>query len=449
MKLESRWLVCGLCSALALALIPAMASAQTAGTQCSDMEMLQHKCGDKQQQPGKQEKQEDKFPNATRKEPSKLGVSANEGKTLNAGLAAANSGDSATALKNLQPIADSSRNAYAKALAMLGLAQVKYRGGDTKGAITLQKQALDSNALDNNSYFQGLETLAQLYIADEDYTDALTTLDTWSQQSGAQSADIEALKGNAYYRLQKYPEAVAAIQKAKSLTDKPQPSWDQIEMASYFAMDKYDDAAKLAEAALAKDPNNSTLLQNVIAIYINAHQNQKALALLERARANGQITDSAGYINMAKMYDNLGQSSNDPKSNALQAVSVLKEGMDKGIVQPGYESYKLLGDSYNIAGDYKNAAVAYGKAVPDAQSGDAAFLQGQMLENLGQHKAARDALKQAVAKGGFKNMGAAYIILGNAEIGLQNKAAAIAAYKQAEQYPDTAADARRMLKGLE
>jgi hypothetical protein len=39
---------------------------------------------------------------------------------------------------------------------MLGLAQVKYRGGDTKGAIALQKQALDANALDNNSYFQGL-----------------------------------------------------------------------------------------------------------------------------------------------------------------------------------------------------------------------------------------------------------------------------------------------------
>lgn len=448
MKLESRWLVCGMCSFLAFAIVPLAASAQQPGTQCSDIQMLQHKCGQQDAKARKETKQETKYPNATRKQPKDTRVSAKEAKTLNEGLAAANSGDSATALKDLQPIADSGSSAYAKALAMLGLAQVKYRSGDTKGAIALQKQALDSNALDNDSYFQGLETLAQLYIADEDYSDALTTLDTWNKESGAQSADVYALQGNAYYRMQKYPQAVAAIQKAKSLSDKPQASWDQIEMASDFAMDKYDDAAKLAEAALAKDPNNGTLLQNVIAIYINAHQDQKALALLERARANGQIKDQAGYMNMAKMYDNLGQNSSNPKANAMKAVGVLQEGMSKGIIQPGYDSYKLLGDSYAIAGDYKNAVTAYGKAAPDAKTGEVDFLRGQLLEQLDRHKEARDALKQAVAKGNFKRMGAAYLTLGNAELALKNKAAARAAYEQAEQDPETRADAQRTLKQL-
>ncbi|HEU4856239.1 MAG TPA: tetratricopeptide repeat protein [Rhodanobacteraceae bacterium] len=451
MKLDSRWLVCGLCSTLALALVPAIASAQSAGSKCSDMQMLQGKCDQqskKSNQKSGEQEQKNQYPNATRKQPKVTGVGPGEAKPLNEGLAAANSGDSATALKDLQPIADSGKSAYAKSLAMLGLAQVKYRGGDTKGAIALQKQALDSNALDNNSYFQGLETLAQMYIADEDYSDALTTLDTWTKESGAQSADVYALQGNAYYRLQKYPQAVAAIQKAKSISTKPQASWDQIEMASYFAMDKYDDAAKLAEAALAKDPNNSTLLQNVIAIYINAHQDQKALALLERARANGQIKDQAGYMNMAKMYDNLGQNSSNPKTNAMKAVGVLQEGMSKGIVQPGYDSYKLLGDSYAVAGDYKNAVVAYGKAAPDAKTGEVDFLRGQMLEQLDQHKAARDALKQAVAKGGFKRVGAAYLTLGNAELALKDKAAARAAYEQAAQDPETRADAQRTLKQL-
>ena len=453
MKLRSRLLVGGICSAFALAMMPMVASAQV-GQQCSDIQMLQHKCGKQQSKQSEQSNQskeskpESKFPNATREEPKIKGLEKKQAKTLNEGLQAANTGDSATALKDLQPIADSSDEPYAKALAMLGLAQVKYHGGDTKGAIALQKQALDSNALDNNSYFQALESLAQMYIADEDYSDALTTLQQWSKESGAQSADIEALMGNAYYRLQKYPEAVAAIQKAKTLTDKPQASWDQIEMASYFAMDKYDDAAKLAEAALAKDPNNSTLLQNVIAIYINAHQDQKALALLERARANGQIKDETGYMNMARMYDNLGQSSDDPKASAMKAVGVLKEGMDKGIVQPGYDSYKLIGDSYAIAGDYEHAVEAYAKAAPDAKTGEVDFQRGQMLENLGHHKDAKAALKQAIDKGGFKRIGAAYLTLGNAELALKEKSAAIAAYQKAEQDPETRDNARRMLKQL-
>jgi predicted Zn-dependent protease len=448
MKLDVRWSIVGICSAVAMSLVSNAAFAQMGGTQCNDIQMLQHKCDQQQKKSEKPSKQETKYPNATRKQPKDTGVSTKEAKGLNEGLQAANNGDAAEALKTLQPIADSGSNAYAKAMATLGLAQVKYRGGDTKGAIALQKQALDSNALDNDSYFQGLQTLAQMYMADDDYNDALTTLDTWNKESGAQSADIDALQARAYYRLQKYPEAVAAIQKAKSITSQPQASWDQIEMASYFAMDKYDDAAKLADAAIAKDPNNSTLLQNVIAIYINSHQDAKALALLERARANNQIKDAAGYMNMAAMYDNLGLNSSDPKQDAMKAVGVIKEGISKGIVQPGYDSYKLLGDSYRIAGDYKNAVVEYGKASPDAKTGEIDFLRGQMLEQLGRDKEARTALKQAIAKGGFKRVGAAYLTLGNAELALKNKAAAIAAYKQAEQDPETRADARRTLKQL-
>jgi tetratricopeptide (TPR) repeat protein len=129
-------------------------------------------------------------------------------------------------------------------------------------------------------------------------------------------------------------------------------------------------------------------------------------------------------------------------------VGVLKEGMDKGIVQPGYDSYKLLGDSYAIAGDYKNAVNAYAKASPDAKNGGVDFLRGQLLEDLGRHKEAKAALKQAVAKGGFKRMGAAYLSLGNAELALKERSAAIAAYKHAEQDPETRADARRNLKKL-
>ena len=450
MKPATHWLCLAICSVFVVGIIPAVAHAEDGGEPCSDIRMLQHKCGQQQTTKKQATKAAPKsnYPNATRKQPTTPTISAKEGKTLDAGIAALNSGDTATALKDLQPIADGSSNAYAKALAMLALAQNKYNSGDTKGAIALQKQALALNSLDNNSYFQGLLSLAQMYIGDEDYPDALTTLNTWQTEGRAENASAYALEGNAYYRLQKYPEAVAAIKKAKTLTTKSEPSWDQIEMASYFAMGKYDDAATLAETALAKDPNNSTLLQNVIAIYINAGQTQKALALLNRAHANGQIKDEAGYVNMAKIYDNLAQNGNDTKADARKAVAILKEGMDKGIVKPSYDTYKLLGDSYGIAGDYPNAVTAYGKAAPGAKTGEIDFLRGQMLANLDHNTEARDALKQAIAKGGFKRMGAAYLTLGNTELALKNKSAAIAAYRQAENDPETRADARRTLKQM-
>ena len=81
-------------------------------------------------------------------------------------------------------------------------------------------------------------------------------------------------------------------------------------------------------------------------------------------------------------------------------------------------------------------------------TGEVDFLRGQMLENLNRHKEARDALKQAIAKGGLKRIGAAYLTLGNAELALNDKAAARAAYQKAEQDPETRANAQRTLKQM-
>lgn len=361
MKLESRLVAYGVCAALALS--SASAFAQASGQSCTDMQMIRNQCGQQQKSKKKESQaaQSTQYPNATRQEPKIKALSSKEADKLNEGLNALNSGDTATAQKDLQPVADNSDNPYAKAKALSGLALLKYNTGDTKGAIALQKQALDLNALPNDDYFPMLYALAQMYVADEDYTQALAALDQWMQQSGKASADAYALKGNVLYRLEKYQDAVTAIQKAKSLSAQPNPNWDQILIASYFAMDKYDEAAKVAEAALAKDPNNTKLLMNVVQIYMNAQEYDKALPLLERARANGQITDETTYLNMAKLYYNAAVSGQDSHTNALKAAQVVEDGMAKGVIQPSKDTYKLMGDAYLLAGETAKANAAYEK----------------------------------------------------------------------------------------
>ncbi|HXS73596.1 MAG TPA: tetratricopeptide repeat protein [Rhodanobacteraceae bacterium] len=370
MKLDSRLVAYSVCAVLAVS--SSVVSAQMAEQSCTDMQMMRNQCGQPQKTKKKQESQPaqpSQYPNATRPEPKLTPPGDKDAAALNEGLNAVNNGDAALAQKDLQPLADSSDNPYVKAKALSGLALLKYNSGDTKGAIVLQKQALDLNSLPNDDYFSGLYALAQMDVADEDYAQALTTLDQWMQQGRKDSADAYALKGNILYRLEKYPDAVAAIQKAKSMTEQPKADWDQILIASYFAMDKYDEAGKVAEAALAKDPNNAKLLLNVVQIYTNAHEYDKALPLLERARANGQITDETTYVNMASLYYNIALDGKDTKANAGKAAQVLAEGMEKGIVKPSQDHYKLLGDAYVLAGDSAKADEAYDKGgLPHAQA---------------------------------------------------------------------------------
>src|SRR5690242_21721262 len=92
MKLDLRLLAYGLSAALIFPSGAGLAQMSgSSGQKCSDIEMLQNKCGEpeKKKKEEKQEtKQADQYPNATRQEPKNTAVNDKEAKALNEGLAA-------------------------------------------------------------------------------------------------------------------------------------------------------------------------------------------------------------------------------------------------------------------------------------------------------------------------------------------------------------------------
>lgn len=391
------------------------------------------------------EKKESLYPNATRKEPKLDLTSTKDQKALNEGLDAVNAGDAAKASQILQPIVDGSKSKYAQALALQGMANVKYNAGDLKGAIDLLSKALQNGVLPNDTYFQLQYELAQFQLADEQYQAAVDTIAKWRSEGKKDTAESHALEGNAYYRLQKYPEAIAAMKQALSMTDKPQGSWNQILMASYAESGQSDQAAQLAEQQLAANPNDATALNNAVAVMMQAQKYPEAIALMEKAKAQGALKSDKDYINLAKLYLVTGQTEADPKPNAVKAAQTIDDGMAKGIIPATYDSYKLLGDANYIAGSESKAIDAYKKAIPLATDGEASIRAGQLLLSQSKYSEARPLIKQGIDKG-VKHKGSAYMLLAETERGLKNKAGAIAAMKQAAQDPETAAKAKDWLK---
>ena len=391
------------------------------------------------------DKKEALYPNATREEPKLDLTSEKESKTLNEGLDAVNAGDKAKAEQILQPIIDGSKSKYAQALALQGLASVHFNDGDYKGAIALLQRALANGVLPNDTYFQLEYMLAQFQLADEQYQPSLDTLAKWRAEGKKETADSYALEGNADYRLGKYPEAIAAIEKAKSLTDKPKDNWNQILMASYSESGQTEKAAALAQQQVTANPNDPNALNNAVAVLMQAQKYPEAIQLLEKARAAGSLTKEADYVNLSKLYLITAQSSDDPKPNATKAVQVLEEGMSKGVVSTSSENYMLLGEGAEMMDDVKKAVASYGKALPNAKDGEAGIRGGHLLLTDRKFSQAKTMIQQGIDKG-VKHKGSAYMLLAEAERGLKNKPAAVAAMKLAAKQPETAERAKAWLK---
>ena len=395
----------------------------------------------------REDKNAPEYPNAKREQPRNDLRSEREQRMLQAGFNALNSNDDAKATEELNRVLKDSSSKYAKAMALRGLAQVQMNAGNDKAAVPLLQQALDLNSLPNNDYFNTMLTIAQLQAQDEQWQPALDTLHKWMTEGAKQSGEAYALEGNIYYRLNQYQNAVGAMKQALALKPDAPDSWKQLLMASYAGMNDYASAAKVEEAILAKNPDDKTAIKNLVSVYIQAKEPDKALKVMADAKARGLYTTNDDYINLAKMYLYVGQNQDNPKPDALQAASVVQEGLDKKIVTPSLEAYKLLGDAYYVAGDQDRALAAWTKASPYAKDGEMDFLRGQLLIQDQKFSEGR-SLMQTALKRGVKRVGAAWALIGNADLALKDRKAAIAAFEKAAQDPETRAAAEKVLKQL-
>ncbi|WP_297927781.1 tetratricopeptide repeat protein [Metallibacterium sp.] len=395
----------------------------------------------------KDAKKAPEYPNAKREQPQNDLRSEREQRLLQDGFNALNSKDDAKATGDLNKVLKDSSSKYAKAMALRGLAQIQMNAGNIKAAIPLLQQALDLNSLPNDDYFDTMLTIAQIQAQDEQWQPALTTLQKWMTEGRKQSGAAYALEGNIYYRLNQYQNAIGAMKQALALKPDAPDSWNQLLMGSYFGLNDYSQAAKLEEAVVAKNPDDKAAVKNLVSVYIQAKEPDKALKVMAAAKARGLYTTNDDYINLAKMYLYIAQNQDNPKPNALQAAAVVQEGLNKKIVTPSLEAYKLLGDADYVAGEQDKAMAAWTKASPYAKDGDMDFMRAQLLIQDQKFTAGR-SLMQTALKRGVKRVGAAWALIGNADLALKDRKAATAAFEKAAQDPETRAAAEKVLKQL-
>jgi len=285
--------------------------------------------------------------------------------------------------------------------------------------------------------------MANAYLADAQYQAALDQLKTWRAEGKRETADSYALEGNAYYRLQKYPEAIAAIKKAQSMTNEPKDSWNQLLMASLAESGQAGAASGVIEEQLKKDPNNKAVVHNAIVVYTQANENDKALALLDQERSKGMLTDEKDYVSAAKFYASIGQNSDKP-AVAAKGGDVLAEGFSKGAVKASAENYKLMGDAYMIGQQEDKALAAYGKASPLASNGDIDLTRAQILGSQTNWAEAKSVAEKAIARGVSKP-GKANLLLGKLSLGAKDTAGAKAAFEKAKADAETRNDAEAEL----
>ena len=290
-------------------------------------------------------------------------------------------------------IANPAANAYDHSFAAQIAAQVAYEADDTAGAMGYLQKAIDFNGLDNNGHYGAMYMLAQLQLQEDQYDASLKTLDRFFAETKSAKPEQLVIKGNALYRLDRFPEAATVLKQAiDAAGPAAKPEWQQLLMASYAEAGNGAEAVKIAETVAAKTPNDKRAQLNLAAVYMQNDQMDKAAGVMEKLRAAGQLTEDKEYRQLYATYLNM-----DGKEK--QAISVINEGMEKGILKPDYQAYVGLAQAYYYSDDFSKAIDAYKKAAPMAPDGETYLNLARLLWQEDRIPEAKEAAKQAVAKG--------------------------------------------------
>lgn len=289
-------------------------------------------------------------------------------------------------------LANPAANAYDQAFAAQIGGHIAYDADDTAAAKAYLNRVLTSNGLDNNGHFGALLMLGQLQLQDDDYAGALVSIDRFLSETKSSKPEHLVLKGNALYRLDRYPEAAVVLKQAIEASPEPKADWMQLLMASYAESGNTAEAAKLAEQVAARNPDDKRAQMNLAVVYQQGDMYDKTAAVLEKMRAAGQLTEDKDYRLLYSAYLNL-----DGKEK--QAAGVINDGIAKGILKPDFQTYLALAQSYYFSDQVGPSIDAYRKAAPLAPDGEAYLNLARVLWQEDRIAEAREAAKQAIAKG--------------------------------------------------
>lgn len=349
--------------------------------------------------------QEERYPDATRKSPTE-GASARMGRRLNQLNEAMGEDDYDTVLEIATDILSEPRaNDYDKAYAANMAGHASFNKDDIAAAKKYIAQAIEYDALDNTNHFQSILMLAQLHAQDEESDQALALLDRYFSESGSREPSELILRGQILYQAERYEEAIPALREAIEASDEPQLSWTQTLLAAYAETGREAEAVALAEQIAANSPDDKRSQVNLAGLYLQANQDAKAIEVLERLRAAGQLTEDREYRNLMAMHLNT-------DGGEAAAIEVINEGLEKGVLEPNHQTYLALAQAYYFSDQVASAIEAYRKAAPLADDGETWLNLARVLYGEGREAEAAEAARQALSKG-VRNEQDARRIIGN------------------------------------
>lgn len=331
---------------------------------------------------------------------------------------------------------------FEKAVARQRMGFVFADQGDYQKTIDIFEKAIASGDLDDRVETDLIYNLAQLNLAEENPKKALALLDEWFTRVGDKPApDAFAFKAQIHLSLDDYSSAEQSIRAALSKVQEPKKQWVRILLAVLLQDERYKEARPHLEDAVQRWPGEKSFWQQLSAVYFDAGDEDLAFVTQQAMYIQGMLTTSKELKRMAQLYLY--------HDVPIKAAQILDEGIRSDKIEASAENYELLANAYMHAREWEKSIKPLTIAAKQSKEGKLYAQLGQSYLQDEKWKEAESALELALKKGGLKDEGQTWLLLGITRTKIDEWEPAIKAFSKAGDFDDVAKDAFRWIRSIE
>lgn len=329
----------------------------------------------------------------------------------------------------------------ARALLLRNLASLYGLQKHYEHAAHLLQESLELRAPPKEEAAKMRLEIAQYYAAAENFTQAADALATWLDGAQDPKPEQYLMLVELRTRLKQYPEAIRALETLIARTPNARPEWYQMLLALHHEQHDFEGSLKDIENLLERDADNPLYWEQLTGLYQEAKQDAKVLAVRQLMYTRGLLNKPEDIVQLVQVLRYQGLSN--------RAADILQKEIDRGRVARTQQNLALLADAWTEARDLSKAAAALEQATAQADNPETLLRLGQLYSELRDWPKARLTLTRAVTRGGLKNPGAAWLLLGMAHYRLHDATQARAAFQRAQAIPAVSKTAGQWLAHIE
>lgn len=321
-----------------------------------------------------------------------------------------------------------SLNPYEKSIIQQMQADIYIRKENYLQAIESYQRILALSALPKGNLLNIHYSLAQLYMQQGSYNEALAHFNIWLRETPQAKSEAWQFLASIYVAKEQYSKAVKPAEKALALTSPALTASDseplyQLLLGLYQRTNNNQRAIRLLEKMIEMFPKNKEYWMQLFYILNEEGKAKLALSTLDLAYVNKLLDDGDELSHLAQLHIS--------HNNPLRAALILESGIDEGTIKASHSHWQLLASAWFNAKEYEKSLSALKQAGKLSGDGKIYFQLAQAYSKLGRWQEAIVALQSALDDKSLKNIGACHLLMGIAYIELEDYSQAQASFQKA------------------